>query len=1134
MKKISCLFAFVFSMLLMLLYLTSCGTSSLAKIGMSKAECLALFEEKEEYPTYHSADEKRYYWYDDTFYDVFTKYNINLKEAEDQLALIQTSIAKNAELMDEVENLHFRFRFVTFDDEDKLSEFYYDFDHRFDLDDDYSCFELKEIEDLAFSKRKLEYYIEEAGQFKNNKNKICFNIKLVNFENINYTINFTDGTIYKGKLSDAITDDASVTVNVKSHNFKMYVETGDFSFINLKPAEFKNTEILKNINFEYYGPYTKAFMNLVDTASIVGYITRNKELQFWDTKVEYIPDYVDKDAYVGELTEKTVGGVKYKGYILNPYYEVVGVTNSDMKKIELKEGVQVIRNGALCGLNNIYELVIPEGVKTIEEGAINSCNNLLGVAIPASVEEIGHYNFTGCPKLIEIFNGSNVYTEEMAMSVIAGPAHYYDTYQKNSDKTLIEQFDETKHFRIYNKNNVNYVFAYLTNNDNDKFNTFESHWYFMGVIGGASKVNLPDAEIKIDKDTTISDYYVFWQAFKDDDKLTEVVLGDNVRVICSGAFYNCTNLKTVIAPGVKTICEDAFYNCESLESFTFDSVDMIKDNAFCNCNKLTEINLPVYTGIRNPDTYDQKDKYSGCFNYCTGITTVSMPEAIELEFSMFSGCKALTTFSAPKLTRICANAFFECENLVDFDTDYLEFIDGSAFFNCKKLTTIKLSDNAYNISSHAFDGCESLETYNEDNYKYLSTENNKYFYLFDLIDNTSEECTILDDVRFINTNLFDKFINLKHLTVQSNIEFYNLSEMLYRLTSLEYYEEDGIYYIGSVTNPYLAIVNVNKNEPNLVIKEDTKYIMSSAFEGSSITSLTIPENINHVGDRAFANTKITELDLNNIYFGLDFGVFSDNKELIRATVTNLSSGMFEGCTKLEEVTIYNSYLPGEIFKDCSNLKTLIMPNNMTLMNVDFSAFENCTSLESINLKNVTEIMPRAFYNCTSLSNVTSLKAVTEIGDQAFYNTKLTNVDLANIETISYGAFTNCTELTNVKLGVNLTNIGAFAFSGCTKLKDLNLPDALETLGEELFSKCSTLSAVMIPDSVFKYIMNVFRNCPMNTNIYYKGTYDDLKRLGFRKGMLELNQKLYIYSEEEPIDTDFEYWHYVNDEIVLWN
>ena len=35
-------------------------------------------------------------------------------------------------------------------------------------------------------------------------------------------------------------------------------------------------------------------------------------------------------------------------------------------------------------------------------------------------------------------------------------------------------------------------------------------------------------------------------------------------------------------------------------------------------------------------------------------------------------------------------------------------------------------------------------------------------------------------------------------------------------------------------------------------------------------------------------------------------------------------------------------------------------------------------------------------------------------------------------------------------------------------------------------------------------------------------------------MLELNQKLYIYSETEPTNNDFEYWHYVDDEIVLWS
>ena len=145
MKKVFCLFSFAIAILATIIGLTSCGTSSLAKIGMDKNDCLELF--KEDQPAYN-IDEKKYYWYDDDFYALFTKYDIDLKNETDQLSAITSALESNSELRQELSNLSFRYRFVAFDDEDKLAEFYYDFDHKFDLSDDYSCFKQKEIEKL--------------------------------------------------------------------------------------------------------------------------------------------------------------------------------------------------------------------------------------------------------------------------------------------------------------------------------------------------------------------------------------------------------------------------------------------------------------------------------------------------------------------------------------------------------------------------------------------------------------------------------------------------------------------------------------------------------------------------------------------------------------------------------------------------------------------------------------------------------------------------------------------------------------------------------------------------------------------------------------------------------------------------
>ena len=82
-------------------------------------------------------------------------------------------------------------------------------------------------------------------------------------------------------------------------------------------------------------------------------------------------------------------------------------------------------------------------------------------------------------------------------------------------------------------------------------------------------------------------------AFKNNKRLTEVTIGDNVNIIGTNAFYGCTKLKTVItSKNVTTIGENAFYKCTALEKITISSkVTKIGRNAFYGCKKLKIITI---------------------------------------------------------------------------------------------------------------------------------------------------------------------------------------------------------------------------------------------------------------------------------------------------------------------------------------------------------------------------------------------------------------------------------------------------------------------------------------------------------------------------------------------------------------
>jgi hypothetical protein len=99
---------------------------------------------------------------------------------------------------------------------------------------------------------------------------------------------------------------------------------------------------------------------------------------------------------------------------------------------------------------------------------------------------------------------------------------------------------------------------------------------------------------------------------------------------------------------------------------------------------------------------------------------------------------------------------------------------------------------------------------------------------------------------------------------------------------------------------------------------------------------------------------------------------------------------------------------------------------------------------------VTSIGGEAFYQCSSLTNVTIGNNVTSIGEFAFSDcTSLTNVTVPNsVTSIGYGAFEYCTSLTGVYFQGNASSVGSDVFYGDNNATVYYLPG---TMGWENFT-----------------------------------------------------------------------------------
>ncbi|MBR0519161.1 leucine-rich repeat domain-containing protein, partial [bacterium] len=134
-------------------------------------------------------------------------------------------------------------------------------------------------------------------------------------------------------------------------------------------------------------------------------------------------------------------------------------------------------------------------------------------------------------------------------------------------------------------------------------------------------------------------------------------------------------------------------------------------------------------------------------------------------------------------------------------------------------------------------------------------------------------------------------------------------------------------------------------------------------------------------------------------------------------------------------------IDNEIFKDCSNLKTVTIPDTVT--EIGDSAFENCKSLERINIPDsITKIGSRAFANCKSLNNIEIPNSVTQIGSKAFGAciSRINAVIPNNITKIEEGLFANCKSLVSVVISSGVTEIGNLAFVGCESLSGVLIPN----------------------------------------------------------------------------------------------
>lgn len=111
------------------------------------------------------------------------------------------------------------------------------------------------------------------------------------------------------------------------------------------------------------------------------------------------------------------------------------------------------------------------------------------------------------------------------------------------------------------------------------------------------------------------------------------------------------------------------------------------------------------------DTYTVTSIGTQGFKGCTGLTSVTVPDGINIGNSAFANCTNLKSVTLPTdLAAILSSLFSDCTSLTDIALpEKITSIGNYAFQNCTSLTSITVPSGVTSIGSDAFYGCTSLE-----------------------------------------------------------------------------------------------------------------------------------------------------------------------------------------------------------------------------------------------------------------------------------------------------------------------------------------------------------------------------------------------------------------------------------------
>ncbi len=594
----------------------------------------------------------------------------------------------------------------------------------------------------------------------------------------------------------------------------------------------------------------------------------------------------------------------------------------------------------------------------------------------------------------------------------------------------------------------------------------------------------------------------------------------NVTSVEEGAFYDCSDLQTVLLPNSIVSIKSSAFTHSGINSITIPAsvTSPIDYYMFYGCCSLNEIVVD-----ENNKVYDSREGCNAIVRTANneiivGSNNSTIPNSVisigDCSFDSRIGLEELILPSG--LKTIGKSAFRACSGLKKvYISETVTSIGQGAFGVCSEIESIVVDENNKVLDSR--EDCNAI----------IKTSTNK---LLVGCQNTfiPTSITEIGSYAFFHANKLEYILIPSSVTSLGDYAFYGCSSLKYLVSmpttapSLGEYAlgGGGFYLPGEI---YVSPYNTDYSAWDLYYT--IKYLNFSQIVtcGDNVVCC-IDSDVLHIwgtGDMEDMNYGWDgDLDYNDAPWFK--GGYGEQKEFssikIHHGVKSIGNGAFYACAYFKSIEIPSSVTSiGEnAFYDCSGLTSVTIPEGVT--SIGSSAFSYCRSLASVTIPNsVTSIEDYALYECSGLTSVTIGNGVTSIGNHAFEDCSgLTSVTIPNsVTSIGYGAFKYCSGLTRVTIGNGVTSIEGYAFSYCSGLtsiivengnsvydsrencnaiivtatntlivgcKNTIIPNSVTSIGSSAFSHCSGLTSVTIPNSVTSIEDYAFYYCSGLTSV----------------------------------------------------